>query len=153
MHHVIVKLLEKALGPEKFAMVTLVVTLVVGIGLICKFLEWWLHKGDVQLKANGKPAPGETLTISGTLAKRLKGAKVQMVLVGCPLSKPQDGLSEWKLNMPLTTAEITAKDELFEWKVYLPAKLPYTRLEVRAYAKTEHHNGHGVLELDTVPPF
>ena len=41
--------------------------------------------------------------------------------------------------------ELTVKDGRFEAALELPAKLPWRRLIVRAYAATERQDGMGVL--------
>ncbi len=121
---------------------------------------------DVQLKTDGKPAPGETLTITGTLPERLKGAKVRLTLERPVSSMPPD-LEPLPKNEPaatmdrimlanheranrfmLASGEVTAKDGPFEWKVDLPAKLPYPRILVRAYATTERDEGMGAIVLE-----
>ncbi len=121
---------------------------------------------DVKLKTDGKPAPGEALTITGTLPERLQGAKVRLTLERPVSSVPPD-LEPLPKNEPaaktdrimlanheranrfaLATGEVTAKDGSIEWKVDLPAKLPYPRLVVRAYATTERDEGLGVLVLE-----
>jgi hypothetical protein len=121
---------------------------------------------DVQLKADGKPKPGETITITGTLPERLKGAKVRLTLERLPSSTAPDLEPLPKNELPakvdrimlanheranrfaLSSSEITAKDGPFEWKLDLPAKLPYPRVIVRAYATTEREEGLGVLVLE-----
>ena len=121
---------------------------------------------DVQLKAKGKLAPGETLIIMGTLPERLKGAKVRWALER-PVSSippdleplPKDALlakvdrimlanHERANRFALASGEVTAKDGQFECKLDLPGKLPYPRLLVRAYATTEREEGLGVMVLE-----
>ena len=123
---------------------------------------------DIELKADGKPAAGETLTVTGTLPKRLKGAKVRITLERPVSSLPPDleplpkeasaatverimlANHERANRFTLATGEVTAQDERFTLKLDLPAKLPYARVIVRAAAATDGEEGLGtqVLEID-----
>jgi hypothetical protein len=123
---------------------------------------------DVRLTADEAPAPGRPLTVRGTLPARLAGAAVRVAverpLSGAPadLEPVPDGPPQARARATLANheranrvvlAERTAepRDGRFECRLDLPARLPWPRLVVRAYAANERDEGLGVLVL-TVPP-
>ena len=120
---------------------------------------------DVRVQAEGDPAPGATLTVKGTLPERLKGAKVRLTLerpAGSappdlePLPKDDPAAAERVMlanheranRFVLASADGDVKGDRFEAKLTLPAKLPYKRVVVRAYAATDGADGLGVAVLE-----
>src|SRR5262249_37173729 len=117
---------------------------------------------DVSVKAEGKPAPGETLTVKGTLPERLKGAKVRLTLerpAGSappdlePLPKDEPAAAVERVMLAnheranrfvLASADGEKKADQFAARLTLPAKLPYKRIIVRTYAATDGADGLGV---------
>jgi hypothetical protein len=121
----------------------------------------WLPR-DVKLSADGPAAPGGRLLLKGTAPARLEGAKVEVTL-----ERPRDSDPAEPVVVPKEPAEarakalarrheaandfvlvkkvLTVKDGRFEAALEVPAKLPWRRLVVRAYAATERREGMGAL--------
>ncbi len=122
----------------------------------------WLPR-DVKLSADG-PAAGGRLTVQGTAPARLEGAKVELTLerprdtdpaepVAVPPAPAEERAKalarrhEAANDFVLAKKEVTIKDGHFEAALELPAKLPWRRLIVRAYAATERQDGMGALAV------
>jgi hypothetical protein len=120
---------------------------------------------DLALKTEGAAAAGATVTIHGTAPARLNGAHVRIVAerpVGGapadvePLPKepgPERDRAmmrnhERSNRFAVAEAETEVKGGGFDVKLVLPAKLPWERLNLRAYAATETEEALGVLTLD-----
>jgi hypothetical protein len=124
---------------------------------------------DLELKTDDAAAPGTTLTLRGTAPARLTGARVR-VTVERPVSSAPDDLEsspkdagpardetlmrnhERANRFVVAAAETTVRDGRFTIKLDLPAKLPWSRLTIRAYAATDAEEGMGVLPLDVPEP-
>jgi hypothetical protein len=121
---------------------------------------------DIELKVDGKCAAGETLTVMGTLPKRLQGAEVRVTLERPVSSLPPD-LEPLPKEGPAATIErlmlanheranrfelaasaATARDVHFTMKLQLPEKLPYPRIIVRATAAMDREEGLGTQVLE-----
>jgi Peptidase family C25 len=126
---------------------------------------------DVELNLAEKAAPGATVTVKGRAPERLKDARVRLTLerpVGStpvdlePLPAPtpfknseRDRVMlanhERANRFTLVTSEAMVRDGRFEATLTLPAKLPWPRLILRAYAANEKEEGIGVRVLDVQP--
>jgi hypothetical protein len=123
----------------------------------------WLPR-DVKLTADGPVSPGGKLVLRGTAPARLEGAKVQLTVERARDSDPAEPVvvpkepaearakalvrrHEAANEFVVARADVTVKDGRFETTVELPAKLPWRRLVVRAYAATQRQDGMGVLPL------
>jgi hypothetical protein len=121
----------------------------------------WLHR-DVKLSADGPAAPGGRLAVKGTAPARLEGAAVRLTLERPRDSDPAEAVSvpkesgearekalrrrhEAANDFVIGKAEVTVKEGRFEAALDVPAKLPWRRLTVRAYAATDRHEGMGAL--------
>jgi hypothetical protein len=121
----------------------------------------WLPR-DVKLTADGPAAPGSQLTVRGTAPARLEGAKVRLTVERSRDSDPAELVvvpretgeerakalvrrHEAANEFVVASAEVTVKDGRFEAAPELPAKLPWRRVVVRAYAATERQDGMGAL--------
>jgi hypothetical protein len=119
---------------------------------------------DVKLTADGPAAPGARLTIHGKAPARLEGAKVRLTVERPRDSDPAEPVvvpreptearakalvrrHEAANDFVVAVAEVTVKDGRFEVTPELPAKLPWRRLVVRAYAATERQDGMGALTV------
>jgi hypothetical protein len=119
---------------------------------------------DLELKAEGKPAPGAAVTVRGAVPARLAGAKVKVTLERTITSTPTDlvplpkgaGRDRDRAMMTnheranrfvLAEAEVAVKDGRFEVKLELPAKLPGGKLYLRAYAADEKREAMRVVPL------
>jgi hypothetical protein len=127
---------------------------------------------DVDVQAVGGVAPGQPLTVRGAVPARLAGARVRLTLerpVGSaptdleplprdpgPFGKARDRVllanHERANRFVVAEAECVAKDGRFEARLDLPAKLPWPRLALRAYAATDHAEGMAVQRLDVPNP-
>jgi hypothetical protein len=120
---------------------------------------------DLTLKTGDPAAPGATVTIHGTAPARLNGGRIKVVAERPVSSAPADleplpkepGPERDKAVMRnhersnrfvVAEAETTVQDGRFDAKLDLPAKLPWERLNVRAYAATDAQEALGVLMLD-----
>jgi hypothetical protein len=123
---------------------------------------------DVELKTEGTVTPGEVLTVRGDVPQRLAGARVRVTLERTVNSVPDDlepmpkdpgplgGARDRVMlvnheranRFVLATCECAAKDGRFEAKLAAPAKLPWPRLVLRAYAATERADGMAVRTLE-----
>jgi hypothetical protein len=123
----------------------------------------WVPR-DIKLAVDGTVKAGERLTIKGTVPTRLNGARVQFTV-----ERPRDSDPAEPVVVPAAPSEARAKalvrrheaandfivasgeravtDGRFEASVELPAKLPWRRLVVRAYAANERHEGMGAIAL------
>jgi hypothetical protein len=119
---------------------------------------------DVKLKADAV-VPGTTLTVRGEAPARLNGANVKLTLER-PVSSLPDDLQplprdpgpvrdrvilanhERANRFVLKEAECRVHDGTFEARLEAPAKLPWPRLILRAYAATDDEEGMGVVMLD-----
>jgi hypothetical protein len=142
-------------------------------------LEMFTLLGDPALKLAATPAdlkleteegtPDAPLTIHGTAPARLNGGRVQIVVERPVSSSPTDlaplpkeaGPERDRLLMQnhdranrfvLAEATTTIKDGRFEVKLPLPAKTPWTRLNVRAYAATRTEEALGALRVNREAP-
>jgi hypothetical protein len=120
---------------------------------------------DLELKTDGAAAGEATVTIHGTALARLNGGQVHVVverpvsssptnLIPLPkeLGRERDGVMmrnhDRANRFVLDEAEATIKDGRFEVKLQLPAKTPWPRLNVRAYAATLTEEALGTFRLD-----
>jgi hypothetical protein len=123
---------------------------------------------DVTLEAKGPPAAGKPLTVRCRVPARLAGARVRLTLERSVTSLPSDleplpsdpGLAgiardrvllanhERANRFAVASAEGEAHDGRFEARLDVPAKLPWPRLVLRAYAATGRAEGMGVLSLE-----
>ncbi len=109
--------------------------------------------------------PGATVVIHGTAPGRLNGGRVHAAAERPISSTPADLETPPKEPGPerdralmrnheranrfaVAEAEATVKDGRFEAMLPLPAKLPWERLNVRAYAATETQEALGALVVD-----
>ncbi len=140
-------------------------------------LEMFLLLGDPALRLPqvaadlrltcGEAVAGKALTVKGEVPGRLEGAKVRLTVERPAGSEPADleplpkepadararvmrDNHDRANRFVLGSKEVTAKDGRFEASLELPAKLPWPRLVVRAYAATERHEGLGVVKV--APP-
>lgn len=119
---------------------------------------------DVRLQADGPASPGGVLAVRGTAPARLEGARVRLTLERPLTSAPADlqplppgppaerakimlANHERANRFVLTQAEATVKDGGFAARLQVPAKLPWPRLTVRAYAATDAADGLGVAGI------
>ena len=124
---------------------------------------------DLVLKTADRAAPGATVTIHGTAPARLNGGRVQVVAERPVSSQPADleplpkeaGPERDRAMMRnheranrfvVATAEATVSDGRFDAKLDLPMALPWSRLNVRAYAATDTDEALGVLSLGAPTP-
>jgi hypothetical protein len=125
--------------------------------------------GDVKLTCAGPAAPGKAVTVRGQVPARLAGARVRITLERALDAKPVDlepvpekpgpardravlANHDRANKFALAAAEAVVKDGAFEARLELPAKLPWPRLTVRAYAHTDRAEGLGVLVLPVKKP-
>jgi hypothetical protein len=109
--------------------------------------------------------PGGMLTVRGKVPARLDGARVTLTLERTVNSVPKDleptpkkaGAARDRITLAnhdlanrfvVATAECVAKDGRFEAKLDVPAKLPWPRLILRAYAATPREEGIAVRTLE-----
>jgi hypothetical protein len=121
----------------------------------------WLRR-DVKLAAEGPAAPGGRLVVKGTPPARLEGAKMRLTVERPRDSDPSETVAvpkeagearakalrqrhEAANDFVVVQKELTVKDGRFEAELELPAKLPWRRLIVRAYAAAGRQEGMGVL--------
>jgi len=121
----------------------------------------WVPR-DLKLSADGPAAPGARLVLKGTVPARLEGAKVRLTVerprdsdpaeaVVVPKAPPEERTRALALrheaanDFTVVHKDAMVRDGRFEAVVDLPARLPWRRLVVRAYAATERHEGMGVL--------
>jgi hypothetical protein len=117
---------------------------------------------DVKLSADAPAAPGGRLVVKGTVPERLEGAKVQLTVERPRDSDPAEAVAvpkeageardraqrrrhEAANEFVIGKAELTVKGGRFDAALDLPAKLPWRRLTVRAYAATDRQEGMGAL--------
>jgi hypothetical protein len=120
---------------------------------------------DVKLSGPPKVTAGETLTVQGEVPERLAGARVRLTLERPVSSEPTDlqplppaageerdrvmlANHERANRFVLASREVTVTDGRFEARLEVPAKLPWPRVLVRAYACTDRQEGLGVLTLE-----
>jgi hypothetical protein len=120
---------------------------------------------DVELSAETSVASGEALMVRGKMPARLAGARVTLTLERTVNSVPNDleplpketGAARDRVMLAnhdranrfvVATAECVAKDGGFEAKLDVPAKLPWPRLILRAYAATPREEGMAVRTLE-----
>ncbi|HVS39874.1 MAG TPA: C25 family cysteine peptidase [Gemmataceae bacterium] len=120
---------------------------------------------DLPLKTDDAATAGATLVIHGTAPARLNGAHVHITaerpVGGTPTdletlpkeSGPERDAAlmrnhERANRFAVADADATVKDGRFEAKLELPAKLPWERLNVRAYAATATQEAMGALVVD-----
>lgn len=129
-------------------------------------------KQDLELKVEGPLAPGMPCTIKGTVPLRLKDAKVRLTLERPVSSQPVDlemmpketpfnapardrvmlGNHERANQFVLAAGEATVSGGRFQAALTVPAKLPWPRLILRAYAATEREEGLAVQLLEVPMP-
>ncbi|HJT79051.1 MAG TPA: hypothetical protein VJ739_17780, partial [Gemmataceae bacterium] len=118
---------------------------------------------DVKLAAPPKVTAGQALTVRGETPPRLEGARVVLTLERPASSEPADlrplpaagperdrvmlANHERANRFVLASREATVRDGRFEARFDVPAKLPWRRLILRAYASTDQQDGLGVLML------
>jgi hypothetical protein len=119
---------------------------------------------DVQLSAPRTIQAGAAVTIQGDLPERLAGAQVRLTLERPVSSEPADleplpateggardrvMLANYDKANRFVLAEkvLTADGGHFEAALVTPARLPWRRLLVRAYASTDRAEGLGVQSL------
>ncbi len=119
---------------------------------------------DVELSAEKSISPGQKMTVSGKVPARLGGARVRLTLERTVNSVPidlqtmpkQPGAERDRVMLAnheranrfeLTASECTVKDGHFEAALNVPAKLPWPRLILRAYAANEREEGMAVQTL------
>ncbi len=123
---------------------------------------------DVELTTPVAVVPSETLTVKGRVPSRLSGAGIRLSLERTVNSVPSDleplpkdaamrdriviRNHERANRFVLATGEVVAKDGQFEIKLAVPAKLPWPRLVLRAYAATEREEGMAVRMLEVKKP-
>jgi len=124
---------------------------------------------DLTLKADDAAARGATVAIHGTAPPRLNGGRVMVVAERPVSSQPADlsplpkgpGPERDRVMMQnheranrfvVAAAEATVRDGRFDVKLDLPTTLPWSRLNVRAYAATDTEEALGVLSLDVSVP-
>jgi Peptidase family C25 len=124
---------------------------------------------DLTLKTEDVASAGKTVTIHGTAPARLNGGRVRVVAER-PVSSTPDDLAplpkqvgperdramlrnhEWANRFDVASAETVVKDGHFDASLDMPAKMPWPRLRVRAYASTDAEEAIGVLTLDVQEP-
>lgn len=118
---------------------------------------------DVELSAAATVAPGAKLTVRGSVPARLAGARVRLTLERTVNSLP-DGLEpipkgaerervmlanhDRANRFALSRTECTVKEGRFQTTLAVPAKLPWPRLILRAYASNDSEDGLAVRMLD-----
>src|SRR5262249_20214628 len=124
---------------------------------------------DVRLKAPESAAPGEEVRVTGEAPARLEGVKVRLTLERRPGTDPPDAKpppkeppearakamreNQEKANrVVLASKEVTVKGGKFEATLPLPAKAPWPKVVVRAYAATDRAEGMGVATVAVVQP-
>ncbi len=124
---------------------------------------------DLVLKTDVSAAPAGTLTITGAAPAWLNGGQVHVVVERPVSSSPtnllalpkQLGPERGKIIMQnrdranhfaLAEAETTIQEGRFEAKLQLPADMPWTRLNVRAYASTRTTEALGALRIEVPTP-
>ena len=123
----------------------------------------WLAR-DLKLTVDGSAAAGAALTVNGTAPGALEGAKVHLTVerprdsdpaepVAVPKGPPEERARALKKrhdaanDFAIAQTDLVVRDGKFQATVDLPAKLPWRRLILRAYAATERQEGMGVLTL------
>jgi Peptidase family C25 len=124
---------------------------------------------DLHLKTIGEAAPGAHILIQGTAPVRLNGGRVEVVLER-PVGSAPDTLEplpkdagpardeammrkhEQANRFVLCVGRTTVEDGRFLAVLEVPAKLPWPRLIVRAYASTDTDEALGALSLDVRRP-
>jgi hypothetical protein len=124
---------------------------------------------DLTLTTDDAIAAGAAVVIRGTAPARLNGGRVQIAVERPVDSVPTDlettptepGPERDRVLMrnheranrfAVAEAEATVTDGGFEATLRLPEKLPWERLNIRAYAATETQEALGVLTLDVKTP-
>jgi hypothetical protein len=137
-------------------------------------LEMWVLLGDPALRLPGRPpairlataataSAGNAVTVTGSVPARFVETAVRLTLerplgsvpVGLePLPKDPTKAREVMManheranSVVLATYEVRPRDGRFECSLKLPAKLPWPRLTVRAFAATKTEVAVGVLTL------
>ncbi len=128
----------------------------------------WVPR-DVMLSVAGSASLGIRLVVNGTLPPRLEGARVHLTVerprdsdpaeaVVVPKAPPAERAKalarrhELANDFTLVQKDVTVHDGRFKATVDLPAKLPWRRLVVQAYAATERQEGMGVLPVAVREP-
>jgi hypothetical protein len=121
---------------------------------------------DLELKAEAVQA-GKPLAVRGRVPARLAGARVRLTLERTVGSIPDDleplprdagrdrvmmANHEKANHFVLVAAECPARDGAFEARLDVPARLPWPRLLLRAYAATDKEEGQVVLSLEVRKP-
>ncbi|HWG44812.1 MAG TPA: C25 family cysteine peptidase [Gemmataceae bacterium] len=122
---------------------------------------------DIELKTASGVIVGEGLTVRGRVPARLAGARVRLTLERTVNSVPEDleplpkgaardcvmlANHDRANRFVVAMCECVAKDGHFEAKLQAPAKLPWPRLILRAYAATERAEGMAVQTLEVKKP-
>jgi hypothetical protein len=122
---------------------------------------------DVEISAEGTVSPGKKLTVSGKVPPRLAGSRVRITLertvnsvpddLAATPKEPPDGAARDRVMLAnheranrfvLTSRESTVTDGRFQATLDVPAKLPWPRLILRAYAAGERAEGMAVRILE-----
>jgi len=124
---------------------------------------------DVTLTTTGPLVAGKTLSIQGELPARLEGARVRLTLERpvhtepadlAPLpDKPPEARAKVMManheranHFVLAGQDVTSRGRTFESRLTVPARLPWRRLVLRAYAVQGSADGLGVLPLKVIQP-
>ncbi len=127
-----------------------------------------LMPADVELEPEQTVAPGATMAVRGKVPARLAAARVVVTLERTVNSVPGDlepvpkdagalGAARDRVmrinhdranRFVLATAECAVRDNRFEAKLDVPAKLPWPRLILRVYAASERAEGMGVRVVE-----
>lgn len=123
---------------------------------------------DVELNTEKTVSPGKKLEVSGKVPARLAGARLRVTLErtvntlpddlsALPSEARSDAAARDRLMLAnheranrfvLTASQCTVKDGRFQAVLDVPAKLPWPRLVLRAYAVGEDAEGMGVRILE-----
>jgi hypothetical protein len=122
---------------------------------------------DIELSAASSVRGGDKLSVSGKAPKRLAGARVRLTLERTVDSVPDDleplpkhanrdrvllANHDRANRFVLSQGEATVKDGRFQTTLDVPAKLPWPRVILRAYAANEREEGMAVRILDVAKP-
>jgi hypothetical protein len=118
---------------------------------------------DLKLTCEGEVTAGGLVGVRGEVPARLEGGKVRLTLERLASSTPADlqplpkegrerdrvmfANHERANRFVLAETEAVVRDGSFAAKLELPAKLPWEKVLVRAYAATERHEALSIVEL------
>jgi hypothetical protein len=122
---------------------------------------------DVELTAKEAVVPGEALVVRGRLPAHLAGARVRLTLERTAGSVPADleplpkdagrdrvmlANHERANRFLLAAVDGTVRGDSFEARLDVPARLPWPRVLLRAWATTDTAEGQSVLSRPVRPP-